>query len=158
MLHAVLLGVTVVSWAMIALLVTDCMYLSNLMETNTWKWSILLCVDWSSVSLTLKTLRVRCRHRGENVDTDGGGRGWAELREHRGNIHVSRCKIRAPVGICCMTRWAHTWALWQPGGGGMGGRWGVFKREGTCVYLWVIHADVRQKPTQYCKAVILQLK
>ena len=32
------------------------------------------------------------------------------------------------------------------------------KLEGTYVYLWLIHADVWQKPTQYCKAVILQLK
>ena len=31
-------------------------------------------------------------------------------------------------------------------------------REGTYVYLWLIHVDVWQKPTQYCKAVILQLK
>ena len=39
--------------------------------------------------------------------------------------------------------------------------WGVggsFKREGTYVYLWLIHVDVWQKPTQYCKASILQLK
>ena len=35
---------------------------------------------------------------------------------------------------------------------------GRFKREGTYVYLWLIHADVWQKPTQYCKAIILQLK
>ena len=35
---------------------------------------------------------------------------------------------------------------------------GMFKREGTCVYLWLIHVDVRQKLTQYCKAIILQLK
>ena len=33
-----------------------------------------------------------------------------------------------------------------------------FKKEGTYVYLWVIHVDVWQKPTQYCKAIILQLK
>ena len=33
-----------------------------------------------------------------------------------------------------------------------------FKRDGTYVYLWLIHIDVRQKPTQYCKAIILQLK
>ena len=26
------------------------------------------------------------------------------------------------------------------------------------VYLWPIHVDVWQKPTQYCKAIILQLK
>ena len=29
---------------------------------------------------------------------------------------------------------------------------GRFKREGTCVYLWLIHVDVWQKPVQYCKA------
>ena len=32
------------------------------------------------------------------------------------------------------------------------------QREGTYVYLWLIHADVWQKPTQYCKAILLQLK
>ena len=42
---------------------------------------------------------------------------------------------------------------WDGVGGG-----GRFKREGTYVYLWLIHADGWQKPTQYCKAIILQLK
>ena len=37
----------------------------------------------------------------------------------------------------------------------MGGR---FKREGTYIYLWLIHVDVWQKSTQYCKAIILHLK
>ena len=37
----------------------------------------------------------------------------------------------------------------------MGGR---FKREGTYVYLWLIYADIWQKPTEYCKAIIFQLK
>ena len=35
---------------------------------------------------------------------------------------------------------------------------GRFKREGTYVHLWLIHNDVWQKPTQYSKAIILQLK
>ena len=26
------------------------------------------------------------------------------------------------------------------------------------MYLWLIHIDIWQKPTQYCKAIILQLK
>ena len=26
------------------------------------------------------------------------------------------------------------------------------------MYLWLIHVDAWQKPTQYCKAIILQLK
>ena len=33
-----------------------------------------------------------------------------------------------------------------------------FKREGTYVYLWLIHVDAWQKSIQYCKAIILQLK
>ena len=48
-----------------------------------------------------------------------------------------------------------TWS----GGMGWGGKGeGGFKREGTCVYLWVIHVDVLQKPSQYCKETIFQLK
>ena len=35
---------------------------------------------------------------------------------------------------------------------------GKFKKEGTYVHLWLIHADVKQNPIQYCKAIILQLK
>ena len=30
---------------------------------------------------------------------------------------------------------------------------GRFKSEETCVHLWLIHVDVWQKPTQYCKAI-----
>ena len=40
-------------------------------------------------------------------------------------------------------------------GRGWGGR---IKREGTYVYLWLIHSVVWQKPIQHCKAIILQFK
>ena len=30
--------------------------------------------------------------------------------------------------------------------------------EGTYIYIWMTHVDVWQKPTQFCKAIILQLK
>ena len=33
-----------------------------------------------------------------------------------------------------------------------------FRREGTYASLWLTHVDVWQKSTQYCKAIILQLK
>ena len=32
------------------------------------------------------------------------------------------------------------------------------EREGPCVFLWLVHADIGQKSTQYCKAIILHLK
>ena len=48
------------------------------------------------------------------------------------------------------------------GRGGEGtGREGMgrgFKRKGTRVYPWAIQIDVWQKPSQYCKVIILQLK
>ena len=41
----------------------------------------------------------------------------------------------------------------------MGWEWGGgVRREGMYVYLWLILADVWQRPAQYCKAIILQLK
>ena len=36
---------------------------------------------------------------------------------------------------------------------GVGGR---LRREGKYVYLWLIHFVEQQKPTQQCKAIILQ--
>ena len=35
---------------------------------------------------------------------------------------------------------------------------GRFKGEGTYTCLWLIHIDVWQRPTHYCKAIILQLQ
>ena len=35
---------------------------------------------------------------------------------------------------------------------------GSFKRERIYVYLWLIHVEVWQKTTEFCKATILQLK
>ena len=40
---------------------------------------------------------------------------------------------------------------------GRGGEVEGFRREGTRVYLWPIHTDVWQKPSQYCEVIILQL-
>ena len=42
---------------------------------------------------------------------------------------------------------------WDGEGGGRG-----IQREGTYVHLWLIHVDVGQKPTESCKAIILQWK
>ena len=43
--------------------------------------------------------------------------------------------------------------------GGMGRELGrKLKREGTHVYLWLIHVGIWQKQTRFCKAIILQFK
>ena len=33
-----------------------------------------------------------------------------------------------------------------------------FTGEGAYVYVWLIHYDIWQKTTQFCKAIILQFK
>ena len=43
------------------------------------------------------------------------------------------------MGICCKAQETQTGFLYQPNGVGLGGR---FKREGTYVYLWLIHVEV----------------
>ena len=52
------------------------------------------------------------------------------------------------MGICCDSGNSNQGSVLR---GGMG-------REGTQIYLWLIHVDVWQKPTQCCRAIILQLK
>ena len=52
-----------------------------------------------------------------------------------------------------MTQGTQTGTQYQPRGVGWGER-----REGTYVCLWLIHVDIWQKTTKFCKAIILQLK
>jgi len=61
------------------------------------------------------------------------------------------------VGICCITRKLKL-GLCDKLEGWQGGSRGKFSREGTYVYLLLIHVDAWQKPTQYCKATSHQLK
>ena len=48
-------------------------------------------------------------------------------------------------------------ALGRPRGLGWGGRWEGGSGWGTYVNPWPIHANVWQKPLQYCKVISLQL-
>ena len=66
---------------------------------------------------------------------------------------------RQPMGIFCMMQGTQNWCYVTTWSGEIGkevGRW--FEREGTYVYLWLIYVDVCQKPSQYGKVIILQLK
>ena len=49
-------------------------------------------------------------------------------------------------------------ALGQPKGVGKGWRWERSSGWGTHVHLWLIHVNLWQKPSQYCKVISLQLK
>ena len=73
--------------------------------------------------------------------------------------HTLPCVEQTANGKLLCSTSAQLGARWQPRRGGTG--WEVgrrFKREGTCVYLWLTDVDVWQKPTQHCKAIIFQWK
>ena len=91
------------------------------------------------------------------MDTDWGRRrGQDEWREEHGNTHTSMCKADNQWECAAWLRELKP-GLWDTGeeGGEVGGR---LQWVGTHARLWLIHADVWQKPTQYCEAIFLQLK
>ena len=57
------------------------------------------------------------------------------------------------MGSCCVTQAALSGTLWQPRGA-----LGVGLRGRECVYAYVYHIVVWQRPAQHCEAIILQLK
>ena len=61
--------------------------------------------------------------------------------------------VEKPVKTCYMTQGAQPSALGLPLGVGWGGRWKGGSQGGP-MNLWLIHADVWQKQTQYCKLII----
>ena len=115
---------------------------------NTCTWNLKLWCSWNYL-------------QGSNGDADIETdlwtqcvRGWDEWGEYHGNT-TTTCKTGSQGESAVLCRELQSGAVWQPREVGRGGK---LKREGTYVYLWLIHVDVWRKPTQYSKAIILQLK
>ena len=70
-----------------------------------------------------------------------------------GKLYITRSST-----TCSVTTKGGGMELAMAGGRGDRGCADRFKREGTYIYLWLIYVVVWQKSTQYCKAIILQLK
>ena len=70
--------------------------------------------------------------------------------------YITICKIDSQWEFSV---WLRKLKLWINLEGWVGRQMGRrFKREGIYVYLWLIHVEVWQKTTKFCKAIILQLK
>ena len=87
---------------------------------------------------------------------DAGGRGgWGELRERRSHTlprvkQIASAKLRYSTGSSAQ-------CLGTTERGGVGeGVGGGLQREGTYVYVWLIHMALEKKPIHYWKAIILQ--
>ena len=106
--------------------------------------------------------------QGNKADTDAENRLMDTVREEEGEggvyrernmgTYITIHKIDSGQEFAVWLRelkpgLCNTLEGWEEKGGGE-----RFQREGTYVYLWQIHVDVWQKPTQYRKAIILRLK
>ena len=86
---------------------------------------------------------------------------WDKDEEHKEYNRLLKCERHLSQGPKCPGNGAsiRRRRMFTRQRGGM--RWevgGRVKREGRYVYLWLIYVDLWQKPIQYYKAVILQLK
>ena len=99
----------------------------------------------------------RCRHREQTHGHSGGGEGGTNWES---NIETCTlpCVKSTASGNLLWRREVKPGAPWQRRGAGCAGRWEEGLREGTYIYLWLIHIDIWQKAIQCCKAIILQLK
>ena len=62
------------------------------------------------------------------------------------------------VPVRCMRQVTQGWCTGMTLRGGMDGKWEGGSGWGTHVHPWLIHANVWQKPIQYCKVISFQLK
>ena len=73
------------------------------------------------------------------------------MREQHWDVYITICKASENLyntGSSVTTQ--RCGVVWEVGR--------TFKRERTLEYLWLVHADVWQKPKQHCKIIILQLE
>ena len=115
--------------------------------------------------MILKNLFVRQQWRSRHREqTYGHGRRGIEgemYGESNIETYIAICKIDSQwkFSVCLRELKEVLCVNLERWGGGMGREMGgKFKREGAYVYLWLIHVDVSQKTTKFCKAIILQLK
>ena len=92
------------------------------------------------------------------VGTAGEGKGGTMERAALRHTH-HHMQTDGQCGVTARCRELKPGAPWSPRGAEQRGRWASGSRgRGHTQYLWLIHADVWQKPTQYGRATILQFK
>ena len=72
--------------------------------------------------------------------------------------YITMCKTDDKYKFDAWSRALKASALGEPRGMQWEGRWEGGSGWQTHVHLWLIHVSVWQKPPQYCKEIILQLK
>ena len=109
-------------------------------------------LEWVAISFFRASSRPRDRTQVSCVS----GRHFTVWATREDLKHVYYCmKIDDQCKFDAWSKAPNVGALGQPRGLGWGGR---FRIGGIHVYLWLIHVDIWQKPSQYCKVIMLQSK
>jgi len=97
---------------------------------------------------------IKNRHRREE-EGKGGVYGESDME-----TYITKCKLDSQWEFAVWLRELKSGLCNNlEGWDGEGDGWdGGSRREGRYVYLWLIHVDVWQKQTQFCKTTILQWK
>ena len=96
--------------------------------------------------------------RGADIENRLLDTGWDERREQRGYMHTTVWKTQSQRGSAVGLGGSSQGSVPTQRGGTAWEAGGRPQREGSHANPWLIHVDVWQKPTPYCKAVILQFK
>ena len=100
--------------------------------------------------------RHKCKE--QTFELSGRRQGWNDLREKHWNMYITICKIDDQCKFNAWSRAPKADVLEQPRRIGWRRRWEGAQDGGTRVYMWQIHVDIWQKPSQNRKVIILQLK
>ena len=104
--------------------------------------------------------------QGRKRDTDienelvdmAGGEGEAGKNRERSTDILTLPEVKCVTGSRCIAYRELSLVLCDAPDGWDGKMRGRLQREGTDVYLRLIHVAIQQKPTQHCEAIILQFK
>ena len=92
------------------------------------------------------------------LDTVGEGEGGTNGKSSIGTYTLPYATLDSQGEFAAWRREVKSGAQWQPRRVGRGGKQQLQEGGDIYIYLWLIHADTWQKPTQYCKATVLQFK
>ena len=130
------------------------MSIESVMPPNTYVWNLERWYCWTHLQGSSGDADTENRLVGSAGEGEGGRMERAAMKCTHYHTQTD-----GQWGATARRRELKPGALWPPRGAGQRGRRASGSRgRGHTQHLWLTHADVRQKPTQYGRASILQLK
>ena len=117
-------------------------------------------MEFRKMVMMILYTRLQKRHRGKNRLLDSVGEGEEEMVWENSIETCMLPYVKQMTSASLMHEAGHSKpVLWdKPEGSGVEGWGGGGSGWAETSVMWLIHVDVWQKSSQYCKVIILQLK